>query len=182
MSPFEINLEGMKLLNNLYQYDLRLLLWCTGSRHQQAAKKLAKLISKTGDGYLQILIPFTVYFFEPNQGEDFLVYSALAFAFQLPIYWGLKNTLKRKRPPEIVPYFESAITASDRFSFPSGHSSAAFLLANLTAVFYGVIAWPLYLWAAFVALSRVVLGVHFPTDILAGIFLSTATIFIVLPS
>ncbi len=181
MSLFQISLEGMKLLNNLYRYDLRLLLWCSTNRHKKLATQLAKLISKTGDGYLQILIPLSVYFFEPKYGSDFLSYTALAFAIQLPIYWLLKNTLKRKRPPEIIPYFESSIIASDRFSFPSGHSAAAFLLANLTALFYGTIAWPLYLWASLVALSRVVLGVHFPTDILAGIFLSTAIVFMILP-
>lgn len=170
----------MKLLESLYQYDLRMLLWCTGESHH-ARRKLALKISKTGDGYLQVLLPTALALTAPEIGNTFFLYALIAFAIQLPIYWLLKNCLKRRRPQDIVPAFESHIIASDQFSFPSGHSSAAFLLANLTVMFYGVIAWPLYVWAALVALSRVVLGVHFPTDILAGIALGSLTAFF-LPS
>jgi undecaprenyl-diphosphatase len=169
----------MRIIDDLYKYDLRMLLWCRYSRHPLAEKKTACAISKTGDGYLQILIPTLLLIFEPQAGKEFFLTIASAFAIQLPIYWLLKNILRRRRPPEVVPYFHSFIEASDKFSFPSGHSSAAFLLANITAIFYGAIAWPLYLWASFVALSRVVLGVHFPTDIVAGITLGTATTFYV---
>ena len=65
------------------------------------------------------------------------------------------------------------ITASDEFSFPSGHTSGAFLVATaLTILLPPVgIAGYLYGWAALVALSRVILGVHFPLDTLAGALL-----------
>lgn len=171
----------MRILDSLYQYDLRLLLWCTGNRHKQQLAKFAKSCSKTGDGYLQILLPTALLLLDKQQGSQFFITTLMAFAIQLPLYWLLKRSLKRRRPPQIIPSFKSIITASDQFSFPSGHSSAAFLLANLTALFYGAIAWPLYIWAIFVSLSRVVLGVHFPTDILAGIGLGTLTAFYILP-
>ncbi|MFA7553402.1 MAG: phosphatase PAP2 family protein [Spongiibacteraceae bacterium] len=171
----------MKIINSLFQYDLRMLLWCTHTRYQTTLAKLAKSVSKTGDGYLQILIPTSLWLLEEQQGENFFFTALLAFSIQLPIYWLLKNCLKRRRPPEVIPSFQSFIAASDQFSFPSGHSSAAFLLANLSTMFYGAIAWPLYVWASLVALSRVLLGVHFPTDILAGIALATVTTFYVLP-
>ncbi len=163
----------MKLLDSLYHYDSRMLLWCTHSRHHRVMAALARAISRTGDGYLQVALPTVLLFLDPVQGEQFFQSVLIAFAIQLPIYWILKNSLKRRRPPDVIPSFQSAITASDKFSFPSGHSAAAFLLANLTALFYGIIAWPLYVWASFVALSRVVLGVHFPSDILAGIGLGS---------
>ena len=142
---------------------------------------LAKNVSKTGDGYLQILLPSLMFLIDEEQGNQFFFVSFIAFCIQLPIYWLLKNGLKRRRPPEVIPAFKSSITASDKFSFPSGHSAAAFLLANLTALFYGIVAWPLYIWASFVALSRVVLGVHFPTDILAGIALGSVVAINVVP-
>lgn len=171
----------MRLLENLYRFDSRMLLWCTHSRHQRLLVQLAKNISRSGDGHLQILIPSLFLLIDKQQGAQFFLVVLAAFSIQLPIYWLLKNCLKRRRPPEIIPSFQSSITASDQFSFPSGHSSAAFLLANLTALFYGIVAWPLYVWASFVALSRVILGVHFPSDILAGIALGTLVAFNVLP-
>jgi undecaprenyl-diphosphatase len=171
----------MKLLNSLYKIDLHMLLWCTNSRRHRVIPGLAKKVSKTGDGYLQLLLPLCMLLLDDQQGQVFFFTMMFGFSIQLPIYWLLKNSLKRQRPPEVIPSFHSLITASDKFSFPSGHSSAAFLLANITALFYGLYAWPLYLWATAVAMSRVLLGVHFPTDILAGIGLGTAIALYIVP-
>ena len=56
---------------------------------------------------------------------------------------------------------------------------AAFLLAGLSLVSIGSIAFPLYLWAFMIAVSRVVLGVHFPSDTLAGAILGSLIAFLV---
>ena len=55
--------------------------------------------------------------------------ALLAFAFELPLYLLLKNLLKRQRPVGL-PVF---ITPSDRYSLPSGHTAAAFLMATVLA-------------------------------------------------
>lgn len=171
----------MKILDNLYQYDSRMLLWCTHSKHHKRLSVVARMVSRTGDGYVQVLLPSLMLLIDGHTGEDFFLTVLIAFSIYLPIYWVLKHSLKRRRPPDVIPTFKSTIIASDKFSFPSGHSAAAFLFANLTALFYGTITWPLYLWASFVACSRVLLGVHFPSDILAGIGLGTVVAFYVLP-
>jgi undecaprenyl-diphosphatase len=67
--------------------------------------------------------------------------------------------------------FHSIITPSDQFSFPSGHTSAAFMVATLLAYFFPALSVFLYGWATLVGCSRVMLGVHFPTDILVGAIL-----------
>ncbi|WP_235015254.1 phosphatase PAP2 family protein [Oceanicoccus sp. KOV_DT_Chl] len=169
----------MKIIDDLYQYDLRMLLWCSRTQHAALHCRLAKSISRTGDGYLQLCLPLLILVLDQQQGDEFFSYAALAFALQMPLYWILKNCLQRQRPPEAIPTFESIIIAHDKFSFPSGHSAAAFLLANLTFIFYGSIAWPLFVWATLVAMSRVALGVHYPTDIIAGALLGSATAFVI---
>ena len=165
----------MKFIDDLYQYDLQMLLWCNRTQHASLHSRLAKSISKTGDGYIQLGLPLVLLLLDQQHGSDYFTQTVLAFTLQMPLYWLLKNCLQRQRPPAVIPTFESLIIAADKFSFPSGHSSAAFLLANITFIFYGAVAWPLYVWATLVALSRVALGVHFPTDILAGALLGTAT-------
>ncbi|MEM1153231.1 MAG: phosphatase PAP2 family protein, partial [Pseudomonadota bacterium] len=84
------------------------------------------------------------------------------------LYLMLKGTLKRRRPASAIPGFSSVIIASDKFSFPSGHASAAFLFATCIYGIFGAPALVTYLWACAVAVSRVLLGVHFPGDIVAG--------------
>ena len=67
-----------------------------------------------------------------------------------------------------MPGYSSHIIASDEFSFPSGHTSASFLMVTLIVIEFGIFATPLYLWALVVCVSRIILGVHFPTDIMVG--------------
>jgi undecaprenyl-diphosphatase len=69
------------------------------------------------------------------------------------------------------------VTPSDQFSFPSGHTSAAFMVATITGFFMPLLMLPLLLWAALVGFSRVVLGVHFPTDTLVGMVLGVSVSF-----
>jgi undecaprenyl-diphosphatase len=95
------------------------------------------------------------------------------------LYFSLKNSLRRRRPQELVPGFRSLITASDKFSFPSGHSSGAFLLATALLVVYGGPVIAMYVWASGVALSRILLGVHFPGDTLAGALMGTSSVLFV---
>lgn len=166
----------MRVLDDLYRYDLRLLLWCHRSRFYPTWMSLVKAISRSGDGHMQVVFPLLVLLIAPR-GYDFLLLTLFAYSCERPLYFVLKNTLKRRRPPEIVPGFTSVVKASDRFSFPSGHTMAAFLLAGLGCLFFGSAALPLYLWATAVGISRVILGVHFPTDILAGALLGTALAF-----
>jgi undecaprenyl-diphosphatase len=161
-------------LNHLYQYDLHLLLWFVQRRHRALWIAFARTLSRSGDGLMQVLLPSLLWLLDPAQGKRLFAAALLAFAVERPCYWVLKNGCQRRRPPEAIPSFRSVINASDRFSFPSGHTSGAFALATLTALHYGGLAGALYLWAAAVGVSRVVLGVHFPTDILAGALLGTA--------
>ncbi len=169
--PIPKPLAPSPLLTSLNAFDTRMFLWCVNSRHQRSLAKTARLVSRTGDGYLQIILPVLLALFTGASGQSLLLCTLLAFSIQLPIYWVLKNSFQRRRPPDAIPSFASTITAHDKFSFPSGHTAAATLLAALVYLHYGAIASPLIVWAGFVGASRVLLGVHFPTDILAGVVL-----------
>jgi len=151
-----------------------MMLWCSQSRNYNLLIQLAKQISRSGDGLLQIVLPAGLVALNADDSLLFLKMVVAGFLIERPLYWLLKNSLKRRRPPEAIPSFQSVITASDKFSFPSGHTAAAFLLATLALLVYGSSAWILLPWAICVGASRVVLGVHFPGDILAGATLGTA--------
>ena len=161
----------MNTLNIAYKRDLQLLLWCMKSRDYQGVIYTVRLLSRSGDGYLQVLLPCVYLLFGGSDARDFLLLTLIAFAIERSLYLLLKNSLKRRRPPEIIPNFSSLVTPSDHFSFPSGHTMAAFMLATLCTLHFGSWAYLLYLWASAVGASRVILGVHFPTDIIAGAFL-----------
>jgi undecaprenyl-diphosphatase len=80
----------------------------------------------------------------------------------------LKKRTNRKRPCAIEPHCWAKLLPPDRFSFPSGHTITAFAIALSLAAFYPSLLPGLLFCAASIALSRILLGMHFLSDVLAG--------------
>jgi membrane-associated phospholipid phosphatase len=87
---------------------------------------------------------------------------------------GLKSVIDRDRPFTTYPNIEKLSSGGDS-SFPSGHTLEAFAMAAAMSLLFArkKIIIPVYTWALLVAYSRVALGVHYPSDVLAGMIIGT---------
>jgi undecaprenyl-diphosphatase len=86
----------------------------------------------------------------------------------------LKRLSHRPRPCQLEPHCWSKVLPPDKFSFPSGHTMSAFSIALVVSYFYPSLEGTLFFLAFSIAVSRVVLGMHFLSDVLAGIVLGVA--------
>lgn len=141
-------------------------------------RKSVRWISHTGDGPLYLVIALALLVLEPANGKTFFWAGLIAYGLDVSLYLVLKNLIKRDRPAARIDFYEAWITPSDQFSFPSGHTAAAFLFACLFVHYYPFIALPVYVWASLIGASRVLLGVHYPSDIAAGALLGTSCAFL----
>lgn len=159
----------VSMLETIHRWDVTTFQRIIASDLHGTLAKSARIISATGDGWFYPMAPIVMYLAGyPALAETFLYVAGAAFAIERTIYPIAKRSFKRRRPANIVPGYQSLIVAGDEFSFPSGHTSAAFLMASMLVLFFGPMFAGLYLWAAAVGASRVILGVHFPTDIVVG--------------
>lgn len=97
--------------------------------------------------------------------------SAVAGIF---LFRALKRTSRRKRPCEIEPHCWAFVLPPDNYSFPSGHSITAFAVAVTLGLFYPFLQPCLLALALLIAASRIVLGMHFLSDVIAGSALGVA--------
>jgi len=164
----------MRTIEPIVRWDVAFSVFCLKNRLSGQHATLSKAVSHTGDGHLYILIALIALLADSKTGSDFLLVGLTAFAIELPIYWFAKNTLKRRRPAEFSSLLHSHIVPSDKYSLPSGHAAAAFVMATLIGHFYPSLYLFSLIWATAIAVSRILLGVHFLTDVLIGAALGMA--------
>jgi membrane-associated phospholipid phosphatase len=110
-----------------------------------------------------------------------MVWNSFELASATVINGGLTSTLKigfqRERPFITHPMDITKYTKAGSYSFPSGHTSMAFCTATSVSLMYPkwYIIVPAYMWAGSIGYSRMYLGVHYPSDVLAGAIVGTGT-------
>lgn len=164
-----------RMVNAWAAWDLALFRGIYLREVRRPTRTFFRAVSRSGDGPLYIALACLLLLAGVSWGREFVRLALIAYALQIPAYKLIKTCCRRPRPFEKHAGITHRIQPPDAWSFPSGHTASAFLFAQLLAMFQPALTVPLFGWAGCVGMSRVHLGVHYPTDVLAGAALGIAT-------
>ena len=133
-----------------------------------ATRRFFALISRLGDGVFWYVLMAAMVVFDGFDGLRASAHLAAVGVVSLLLYKGLKRWTRRPRPFAADRHIRAWVAPLDEFSFPSGHTLHAVAFTLVALAYYPQLAWLLIPFTASVALSRVVLGLHYPSDVLAA--------------
>ncbi len=130
--------------------------------------------TRMGDGWLWYSLGALLLGFGGSRGYVAFGAAGSAAFVGIFVFKALKKLSHRQRPCHLQPHCWANVLPPDQFSFPSGHTMTAFSIALVVSYFYPGLEWPLYFLAISIGVSRIVLGMHFLSDVLAGAVIGSA--------
>jgi undecaprenyl-diphosphatase len=124
--------------------------------------------TRGGDGWLWYVMALIVAFVGGPDRWVAIGACGMAAAAGTLLFLFLKRKTGRRRPCAIAPHCWATLLPPDQFSFPSGHTITAFAVAVPASLFYPSLAVGVYFCAVSIALSRILLGMHFLSDVVVG--------------
>lgn len=158
----------------LQAFDPRLCRMASRWARRRGIHRFFGIISRLGDGGFWYGLMIVLAVFGGTRG----IVAALQMLGTGLVAWLLYRILKlhtrRPRPFQAHPDVTARAAVLDEYSFPSGHTLHAVSFTIVAVAWFPFLALPLTVFTVLVAMSRVVLGLHYPTDVLAGLLIGTA--------
>ena len=131
-------------------------------------RRICQVASRLGDGLVWYVMLAVLPLLYGGAALRPVLVMALTGAVGVALYSFLKRIFVRERPFITHAAIDRAAAPLDRYSFPSGHTLHAVCFTWQASAHFPELAWVLLPLATLIAASRVVLGLHYPSDVLAG--------------
>jgi len=149
-------------------------LYCNYASRKRPILNLFRVVSRLGNGVFWYSLIALIFLLDPQQGTQAALHMLLVGGVCVVIYKLLKTKLVRQRPCISWEKIEMGTAMLDLYSFPSGHTLHAVAFSLVATAYYPALLWLLVPFTVLVMLSRVVLGLHYPSDVLVGMLVGGA--------
>jgi membrane-associated phospholipid phosphatase len=155
----------------MHDLDLKLLRLMRTRGHSPATESAAKALGKAGNhGLVWVVLGLALALLDPDRREQWLICAALG-PIAIALNYGIKLAVRRPRP--VLEGLPPLGGAPSSLSFPSAHALSSFAVATAMVRVDAAMAGAL-LVALAISLCRPYLGMHYPSDVLAGALLGVA--------
>ena len=158
--------------NNVFeridQVEIRICMLMNNSSERAYIRLFFRGVSRLGDGVFWYSLLAFLHYLKGTQGFFQAIHILFTALVVLAVYKYLKKTLVRERPFISFKNIQQAAPALDRYSFPSGHTMHALSFALMFSYYLPAVAPLVCGFASLVAMSRIILGLHYPTDVIVG--------------
>jgi undecaprenyl-diphosphatase len=148
--------------------EVSVALWLHRAADSTGIVLMLMAVSWLGDGKLWYALIATLPWWGGALGLTSALYMVALGGVNLVFYKALKHRIARPRPYVSCPGIRACAKSLDEFSFPSGHTMHAVAYSLVLSHYHPALAAPLWVFTTLVALSRVVLGLHYPSDVAIG--------------
>ena len=168
MRSARLSLAAHHSLNRLAAREHAWLERLNGVRLPAWEVQLMRLASRLGDGVFWYALMGALLAGYGRDAVPAVLHMIVAGLLGTLIYKWLKGATERPRPYQACPSICCLTAPLDRFSFPSGHTLHAVVFSLVATAYYPALGWLVWPFTALVALSRLVLGLHYVSDVMVG--------------
>ena len=161
-----MNFKNAKI--RILALDLKGCLYFNHLSHSQSIAHFFKLMSRLGDGAFWYAMLLLVWYVQGLSYSLQILYVFVGSLMGTTIYKILKQKTVRPRPYQVHQVIVMGERPLDHFSFPSGHTLHAVMISILLGYIVPALLLLMLPFTVLVALSRMVLGLHYPSDVLVG--------------
>lgn len=164
-------------LQQIKTWDMELCAFCNRRSRNFTVRNLFRLISRLGDGMFWYALMIVLLLQYQGAALPAVFHMTIVGLLGTALYKFIKGKTLRPRPFNVYPAIVCAGKTLDQFSFPSGHTMHAVAFSIVAVSYYPALIWLVAPFSVLVGLSRPILGLHYPSDVLAGAALGAVIAF-----
>jgi len=155
-------------LQQIKTWDAELCAFCNRRSRNFTVRNLFRFISRLGDGVFWYTLMAALLLQYQSTALPAVLHMIVVGLVGTVLYKFIKGKTLRPRPFNVYPSIVCVGKTLDQFSFPSGHTMHAVAFSIVAVSYFPALFWLVLPFSVLVGLSRPILGLHYPSDVLAG--------------